>query len=232
MTPYTEDLGVSHNLRAHLPNLIPGTPHLGPRERLDSSYYMRHGKEAHEFFKVGRVFAMLWAEAASETAARQQIRWPSNATLNTDITVGPFLPGRFGERVYSQIRRFVIVETQRKKHFVKACPITTYSKRGTLKANCYPPEHAVAYFYGSQPVYLQGETGMTKDPIEIYPSTPGEVMEPTSRIRFGRTYPVEWNVKVKDIGQVMSTHKTRLIQYWKEEEANHDTGGSDDEINF
>lgn len=70
---------------------------------------------------------------------------------------------------------------------------------------------------------------MTKDPIEIFPSSPNEVMEGASRIRFGRTYPVEWNVKVKDIGQVMPSHKTRLTQYWQDEDSYHDTGGSDDE---
>lgn len=111
---------VPHQLRLQLPNLIPGTPNLGTREILDGSYYMRSGKEAHDFFKVGRVFAMLWAEAASETASRSQIRFPSNATNNSDITVGPFVRGRFGQRVFSQIRRFVIVETQRRRHFVKA----------------------------------------------------------------------------------------------------------------
>lgn len=229
-------LPVPEIYRQRLPNLIPGTPERGWEEPLDSSYYMRTGKEAHDFFKVGRVFAMLWAEAKSATAARSLVKYPSNATVNTDITVGgPFfrrpdrsiVPGRFGEEVYSQIRRFVIVQVRKKKHFVKACPITTYSKRGTLKRNCYPPEHAVAYFYGTQPGYLPGEDGMTKEPIEIYPSTSAEIMEPASRIRFGRTYPVEWNVKVKDIGRVMDSHMTRLIQYWRDEEDSRDTGASE-----
>jgi hypothetical protein len=51
---------------------------------------------------------MLWAETASPTMAR-------NGTENTAVTVG-----RFGENVYSQIRRFVILKVNRKSHFVYA----------------------------------------------------------------------------------------------------------------
>jgi hypothetical protein len=69
---------------------------------------VRTKEEAHRFFQKGRVFAMLWAETASET-------WARNGTENTAITVG-----RFNENVFSQIRRFVVVEVNRRCHFVYA----------------------------------------------------------------------------------------------------------------
>lgn len=55
---------------------------------------------------------MLWAETLSETASRNHVR---NGTVNTAITVG-----RFGQGVYSQIRRFVVVRVNRRDHFVYA----------------------------------------------------------------------------------------------------------------
>jgi hypothetical protein len=71
---------------------------------------MRTRTEASRFFVKGRVFAMLWAETASATM--QQAR---RGTENTAITTG-----RFGEQVYSQIRRFVVVKSNRARHFVYA----------------------------------------------------------------------------------------------------------------
>lgn len=64
---------------------------------------MRTGSEAREFFKLGRVFAMLYTEPAGQTATR-----------NNDA----FSVVRFGESVYTQIRRFVVVSVR--KNFVHA----------------------------------------------------------------------------------------------------------------
>lgn len=87
-------------LRSQLPNLIPGTPQRGWYENLDSSYRMRTQYEAHHFFKKGRVFAVLWAEAASETAARQA----NGGDEDDDGTIrqynDAYTVGRFGQAVY------------------------------------------------------------------------------------------------------------------------------------
>lgn len=101
-------------------------------------------------------------------------------------------------------------------------PISTYKGRATTKSGCNPKEHAIVYFSGSRPKYVDGEqgNGMDKDAIEIVPAPRGDSsMDPASRLRFGKTYPIEWNVKVKDIGQVHPRHMSRLIRYWKLEEA-------------
>jgi hypothetical protein len=82
--------------------------YLPTTHRKTKGYRVRTAKEAHDFFRRGRVFAMLWAETASETLTR-------NATENTSITVG-----RFHENVFSQIRRFVVVDVNRGRHFVYA----------------------------------------------------------------------------------------------------------------
>lgn len=53
---------------------------------------------------------MLWSETAGATANLAR-----NGTENTAITVG-----LFNQKVFSQIRRFVIMEVNREKHFVYA----------------------------------------------------------------------------------------------------------------
>lgn len=69
---------------------------------------------------------------------------------------------------------------------------------------------------------LEGEweRGMTKDPIMIIPTDTREVMEPASRLRCGKIYSIEWNVKLRDIGMVSDHDRTKLLQYFNEEQEN------------
>ncbi|CAN9198556.1 unnamed protein product [Alternaria alternata] len=188
-----------------LTGAIQGTPQTGWYDLLDSSYRMRTGGEARDFFVVGRVFAMLYSEAAGGTAQPQP--------YNDAYTVV-----RFNERVHTNIRRFVVLED--KHGFVYACGIGTYSGRGVLKEGCVPWEHTIAYLSGTDPgsCYLPGEwhAGMTKEPIEIIPVDATIRLRSESRIRFGKMYPIEKNVKVKDIGQVHPSHLSKLLKYWNE----------------
>jgi hypothetical protein len=100
-----------------------------------------------------------------------------------------------------------------------------------MKPGCRPSEHTIVHFSGTRPFYFDGEyeSGMTKDPIEIVPAEPNATMDPTSRLRFGKTFPVEWNVKVKDIGQVAPHHMAKLIEYWREERFSGDPDDGGDE---
>jgi hypothetical protein len=97
-------------------------------------------------------------------------------------------------------------------------PIGTHAGRGTLKKGCFPWEHAIVYLSGTDPetCYLPGEyeSGMVKQPIEIVPVDSSITLRSESRIRFGKTYPIEKNVKVKDIGMVHPNHLGKLSQYW------------------
>lgn len=190
-----------------LQDFIPGTPNVGWYEPLDSGYRMRTGAEALAFFVEGRVFAMLYTETASETSASQR----PNDDAYTVV--------RFGEKAHTNIRRFVVVEV--KRGFVNACGIGTYSGRGALKGGCDPSEHTIVYFSGTNPAscYIPGEyeKGMDKEPIEVQPAEAGVYIRPESRIRFGKTYPIEKNVKVKDIGRVHPGQLSTLIQYWESE---------------
>jgi hypothetical protein len=67
---------------------------------------------------------------------------------------------------------------------------------------------------------------MRKDPIEIIATDATETIEPASRLRFGKIYSIEWNVKVRDIGKVAGKHMSKLVKYFKEEDK---CGFDDDE---
>ncbi|KAI4673437.1 uncharacterized protein J4E84_011079 [Alternaria hordeiaustralica] len=109
----------------------------------------------------------------------------------------------------------------RDKALIRVSGIGTYPGRGTLKDGCNPAEHTIVYFSGTDPAscYIPGEyeRGMTKEPIEVVPAEPNEKIRRESRIRFGKVYPIEMNVKVKDIGRVREDQISALISYWAQE---------------
>ncbi|KAF2646177.1 hypothetical protein P280DRAFT_439960 [Massarina eburnea CBS 473.64] len=189
---------VSDDVRPTLPDLIHGTP--GLEEPLDHSYRVRFGSEAYQFFKEGKVFMMLHIQAASAQALHQD---------NENITVV-----KYGEQAFSQIRRFVIMEVRR--GFVYACPISTYSQRGTLKNGCIPGEHSVVYVEGTLPFRYPGEN-LVKAPIAVRPTHNEPLtLHAASRLHFGKVYPIEMNVKVKDLGKVVPQDLTNLLAYYRE----------------
>jgi len=156
---------------------------------------------------------MLYHEAETEEKAR--IGPNSDANSDTWATVV-----RHGAEAWSQIRRFVVLDVSKDSNWVYACSITTYSGKGALDDNCIPSEHTIVYFTGTEPRYLEGErkAGMSKEPIEIHPNPAieGLEMDPASRLRFSKTYAIEWNVRVRDIGWVDKIHFSNLTAYWME----------------
>jgi hypothetical protein len=75
---------------------------------------------------------------------------------------------------------------------------------------------------GSQATTYQGELerGMTKEPIEVTPDDETETMLPASRLRFGKHYSIEWNVKVREIGIVAPRYRSRLMKHYRDEQRN------------
>jgi hypothetical protein len=101
-----------------------------------------------------------------------------------------------------------------------------------LKPGCNPSEHTIVYLEGTQPQYFEGELqkGMTKAPIAIRPTDPNEKMDPASRLRLGKIYSIECNVKVRDIGVVSAgVDRTRLLLYHSEEKNNGFEPDEDDD---
>jgi hypothetical protein len=88
-----------------------------------------------------------------------------------------------------------------------------------MKPGCKASQHTIVHLKGTDPQYLPGEyeKGMMKAPIAIEPTDRSETMLPASRLRLGRTYNIECNVKVRDIGRVAPQDRTKLLRYWQDE---------------
>jgi hypothetical protein len=56
---------------------------------------------------------------------------------------------------------------------------------------------------------------MVKEPIEVIPTDSTEHFLPASRLRFGKVFSIECNVKARDIGMVKN--KTTLLQHYMNE---------------
>jgi hypothetical protein len=114
---------------------------------------------------------------------------------------------------------------------IDSSAITTYGNRGVLKPGCNPKEHTIVFQKGYQPQYIadEYERGMTKSPIAVEPAEQGEYMSATSRLRFGKTYTIECNVNVRDMGMVVPEHKVMLSRYHQDERENGFETDEDDE---
>ena len=94
-------------------------------------------------------------------------------------------------------------------------PITTYNSRGTEKKGVDQKSHTMVYTGEIPPQKLKGETKMVKEPIRVVAVRADEKLDELSRINLGKAYPVEHNVKVKEIGHVHERSLPKLISYFK-----------------
>ncbi|KAF2728504.1 hypothetical protein EJ04DRAFT_449191, partial [Polyplosphaeria fusca] len=116
---------------------------------------------------------------------------------------------------YTDIRRFVVLKNR--TEYCYACPIFTYSYRGTLKPGVRPSEHAIAHSAGTNAELLPGESGLKPVPMCVN-MAPGEPsLHKASRIYFGIHHPIQYNVKVKDLGDVLPDLVSTLRGYWLEQ---------------
>jgi len=154
-------------------------------------------KEPKRFFKVGRVFAVLWSEPAGEN-----VDWSDE----DDYEIV-----RYGEKVFTKIRRFVVVR-EGDRHST-CLPLLTYQGQGTLKRGVKPDDHAAVYAENpknlrSKEKLLAGEK-LRKKPFAIFIEDSKEKIDPLTRINFSKIYTVEHNVKALKIGRIPDTDLLR-----------------------
>ena len=146
------------------------------------------------FFKVGKVFMVLWIEPAGGSAGSS---WQSEPSLSSV---------RYGESAYSKIRRFVVIREGQK--YSNVIPIVTYGGRGVGRPGTIKSEHAIVYSGkecpGPLPDELPTREGGGLLPIAIRVDMDGrsQSLDPLSRLNFGKTYTIEHNVKVQSLGRV------------------------------
>jgi hypothetical protein len=212
---YTQQLGPSTTRPQHMPKGkgkgVLGT-YTGPNtlhyEELDPSYFVRD----KSFFYEGRVFSIILSEnAGSHASARAR-------TKVTDYTTSSLINEvRFKNNfIYTTVRRFVVV--RQKREFCFACPIFTYSGRATTKPGVRPAEHGIIYTWGETAQLLPGERGISKASLSVVMANNEPPLDKASRIYYGIYHPIQYNVKVKEIGYVPRDQVPILIGQWKQED--------------
>lgn len=136
-----------------------------------------------------------------------------------------FSETKFGEKVYSTIRRFVIVagdEGHCQCLSVLYCPsiswvetnffspILTYRGQGATKLGVKRDDHAIIYTGDLPPSEVSDNEGLTKCPIRMIPKTPRDELDPKSRINYAKIYTVEHNVKVYFIGRIAPSSESQF----------------------
>ncbi|RHZ55170.1 uncharacterized protein CDV56_107028 [Aspergillus thermomutatus] len=154
-----------------------------------------------EFFVVGRVFAILWHQGTVI----------SDFISQGKSTQGQFIRGRFGEEIFSGIRRMVVVRAMSESAWCVA--ITTYDGQGVAKPGVDPAKHAIVYLRGSMPTCKANEPRMIKEPLEVEPARPDEKLDEMSRLNFGKVYTVEHNVKVRPVGMISWSSMAKFRGY-------------------
>ncbi|KAL9583450.1 MAG: hypothetical protein Q9203_005079 [Teloschistes exilis] len=147
-----------------------------------------------------QVFIKLHTEEAGSTSASDTFGFSTVA---------------YDGRVYSQLRRFVVVKPRPKEFYCLCVPITTYSGKGTMKKGVDKNAHTIIYTGDRVPPKLAGEREMRKAPLRVIPDGPEEMLDPMSRINLGKPYPVEWNNRVKPIGRLDAASRVQLMAYWR-----------------
>ncbi|KAF9887905.1 hypothetical protein FE257_009427 [Aspergillus nanangensis] len=165
--------------------------------KLDSRYKVQRPG----FFKLGRVFSLLWHEAPGSTRTNQS--YISEAIFEV----------RYGEEVYSGIRRMVVI----KELAQCSCAVYTYGNRGVGKNTADASKHTIIYMEGNRPVQGTQEPPLTKEPLEVRPISPDQKLNHMSRLNFGKLYTVEHNVKVREVGKITERSLAKFVDYARAE---------------
>lgn len=170
-----------------------------------------------------QVFLTLWAEPAGE----------GNSSAGSTFTANTsgISTGTYGERVFSKIRRFIVVRegsdscTALYVHLRKTnraqsnCyrPIKTYGGVGVAKKNVRKSDHAIIYT-GKEPppprpdeAPARGEYGLLPQAVRVDGDDPAQKLDVMSRVDFGKVYTIEHNVKVRSMGKVNRAYEQPLL---------------------
>ena len=90
-------------------------------------------------------------------------------------------------------------------------PITTYSGRGTSKKGIDQEKHAVIYIGAKASEKLPGETALTIAPVKVIAVKAEETLDPLSRVNLGKGYRIEFDAKVREIGDVERASLAQLM---------------------
>ena len=152
----------------------------GDTEQLFEGF--RRRGSPRRFFTLGKVFRVLWSEPAGDTRAL--------VTFEPGISTA-----RFGERVHSKVRLFVVIREG--DTYCSALSIVSYSHQGVAKRGVKKSEHGIVHSGRTAPEASEaeapqrGEEPMRSDAIRINPDDQADPLHPMSRIDYGKVYTIQ-----------------------------------------
>lgn len=168
-------------------------------------------------FGLGSLFAMLWHENVglprSGVYKRTPLR-PESRGFLTEMDNG--------EIIYSHIKRFVVV--RRGSGDCIALTLTSYAGKGlsnNMRADRTHNGHCIIYDQKHQPQLLANEPPFTKDAIGVA-MVSDETLSVATRLCYTRPTTIDYNVKVRHIGQVVPEHLDRLLSDYRTEQLRED----------
>lgn len=181
-----------------------------PQDRLHPSYQRRPSS----FYRRGTVFAVLWhAEASSDKPKKTPKGYTTAQKVRTI--------GKFGEEIYSTIRRMVVVREA--NGYCVCIQINTYSGRGLAKIRNNPQEvnnHSIIHMTDTAPTYLDGEPRTNKMPIAVQKAAPHQRLSSDSRLCYSQPSTVQHNSKAMHVGQVTPESMPLLLTYYSQAQNN------------
>jgi hypothetical protein len=166
----------------------------GEREKLDPRYKVRN-QDYKKFFQAGRVFSTLWTV-------------PASGMTNNNETFTSYV--KYGEKVHTKIRRFVVVK--QKTRSCTCLPVTSYEGKGFKKPDIDISEHGPIYS-SKRP---RSVPEITKKALKVILSKNADPLKDPSLINYGCMYTVETNVKVMDVGLLDKDSLELLLDYYEE----------------
>ncbi|TVY30732.1 hypothetical protein LHYA1_G000398 [Lachnellula hyalina] len=193
-------------------NYIARDPNSPDKERLDPRYHCIGEKEQRKFWKVGRVFMMLWTEPAAEGSTRNGTHYSKTKAFTVRYVA--LLSSKKATETASA-RTSISMTYKRRKLMTCDSPIHTYNGQATLKPNL--PErqqHAIIYTSRDCPPERFNELtdgtivkeNLSKDPIRVrseQKDIEGD-LGACSRLNYSKIYTVEHYIRVLNIGMVES----------------------------
>lgn len=171
-------------------------PSAGDNEKLFESFQKR--PQPRNYFILGRVFITLWTEPAGGTGLEPGTH-----------------RGRYGERVFSKVRRFVVIRAG--DNYCSCLPIVSHNDQGVSKPGVRKSDFSIIYTGKAAPDPIEaekpkpGEAGMRRHSIRVVADDPTDKLSQMSRLDYGQVSTVHHHVKVKNFG-IVHPHSMRHLE--------------------
>nr|OQO30908.1 hypothetical protein B0A51_03191 [Rachicladosporium sp. CCFEE 5018] len=120
--------------------------------------------------------------------------------------------GKYGEKTYSGVRRFVVIKEGEQS--CAALPIRSYSGHGAANRRDQA-ENGIVYTGRDAPERPAMEPKLLPLGIRVDPDDRDEKLDALSRINYGTVYIIEHNIKVKPYGVVNRDYIRALLQQFE-----------------